>query len=95
MFERSGVSGLIFSLAHPMGRGISAVSPFFMCIRAAHRMLTVRIVGEPQWDDAVAVELGCFKERVGEGLVEFVVLHVAYDEGAIARVDVLDLMRVG
>ena len=41
-----------------------------------------------QWDDTVAVGLWYFKERVDEGLLECVMLYVAY-EGGIAGENVV------
>ena len=82
-------------VANLVGRDFFAAAPFFICIWVARRKLTVRGVGEPQWDDAVAMGLGCFKDRVGEGLLEFVVLRAARNKSKIARVDAFTLMRVG
>ena len=83
------------SFASLMGGHISAAAPCAICLRVACRVLNVRRVSEQQWNNAVAVRLGCLKERVGEGLLEFVVLHAACDESKRVRVDAFTLMRVG
>ena len=95
MLVGSDVCEFIF-FASLMGGHISAAAaPCAICVRVAYRMLTVRRVSEQQWNNAVAVRLGCLKERVGEGLLEFVVLHAACDESKIIRVDAFTLMKMG
>ena len=74
---------------------ISVAALCAVCIRVACRMLNVRRASEQPWNNAVAVRLRCLKERLAEGLLEFVVLHAACDEGKIVRVDAFTLMRVG